>query len=185
MVHRLVLLIALSFLIVVAAIAQFDLGAVVGTVKDPSNLPMAGAAVEIRSLSTNVSRQTTTSTLGEFDFVALQPGQYSLIVRQAGFKEQSRKLELTVGQRAELNVAMEVGVASQSVTVGESIVAVETASSDLSNLRTRQQVVDLPLNGRNFTQLVQLAPGVNNHGNSTNVSNGGYTCRPGNQWCGC
>jgi hypothetical protein len=85
-----------------------------------------------------------------------------------------QNLELAVGQRAELNVSMEIGAASQSVTVGESVAAVETASSDVSNLRTRQQVVDLPLNGRDFTQLVQFAPGVNSHGNSTNVSNGGY-----------
>src|SRR5258708_10740914 len=70
---------------------------------------------------------------------------------------------------------MKVGGASKSVRVDENVLMVETASSDVSNLRTRQQVVDLPLNSRNFTQLVQLAPGVNNHGNSTNVSNGGYT----------
>ena len=56
---------------------------------------------------------------------------------------------------------------------------VETASSDVSNVRTTKQVVDLPLNSRNFTQLVQLAPGVNNHGNSTNVTNGGYTAGRG------
>src|SRR5437588_618812 len=70
---------------------------------------------------------------------------------------------------------MEVGAARQSVTVAANAEAVETASSDVSNLRTRQQVVDLPLNNRNFTQLVQLAPGVDNHGGATNVTNGGYT----------
>ena len=79
----------------------------------------------------------------------------------------------------ELNVAMEVGASSQSVTVAANAVTVETASSDMSNVRTRQQVVDLPLNNRNFTQLVQLAPGVDNHGGSTNVTNGGYTAGRG------
>ncbi|HXJ42314.1 MAG TPA: carboxypeptidase-like regulatory domain-containing protein, partial [Bryobacteraceae bacterium] len=173
--RRSLYLLSISLLFTAVVFAQFELGALVGTVKDPSDLPMANATVEIRSLATNVSRQTTTSGTGEFDFVALQPGRYSLRVRQDGFKEKVQSFDLTVGQRAELNVSMEVGAANQSVTVGESIVAIETASSDVSNLRTRQQVVDLPLNNRNFTQLVQLAPGVNNHGTSTNVSNSGYT----------
>jgi hypothetical protein len=179
MFYRLLCLITASFLITAAALAQFELGAVVGTIRDQSGLPMPNATVEIRSLATNAARQTSTSAAGEFDFLALQPGQYVLRVQQGGFKEKVQNFELAVGQRAEVNVAMEVGAANQSVTVGESVVAVETASSDVSNVRTRQQVVDLPLNGRNFTQLVQLAPGVNNHGNSTNVANGGYTAGRG------
>ncbi|MCU1261860.1 MAG: Oar protein, partial [Bryobacterales bacterium] len=179
MFYRLLCLITAFFLITAAALAQFELGAVVGTVQDQSGLPMPNATVEIRSLATNAARQTSTSAAGEFDFLALQPGRYLLRVQQAGFKEKVQSFELAVGQRAEVNVAMDVGAANQSVTVGESVVAVDTASSDVSNVRTRQQVVDLPLNGRNFTQLVQLAPGVNNHGNSTNVSNGGYTAGRG------
>ena len=136
---------------------------------------MANASVEIRSLATNITRQTTTSATGDFDFVALQPGQYALTAKQQGFKETTQNFQLAVGQRVEVNLAMEVGAASQSVTVAANAVTVDTASSEVSNVRTRQQVVDLPLNSRNFTQLVQLAPGVNSHGSSTNVSNGGYT----------
>src|SRR4051794_27083338 len=158
---------------------QFELGSVVGTVRDPSGLPVAKAEVEIRSLSTNATRQTTSSAAGEFDFVALQPGNYEVSVKQQGFKETTQKFELVVGQRLELQIGLEVGSSTQSVTVTANTVAVEAASSDLNNLRTHQQVVDLPLNSRNFTQLVQLAPGVNNRGNSTNSTNGGYTAGRG------
>jgi Carboxypeptidase regulatory-like domain len=175
MVNRSIFLVAIALALSAAAVAQFDLGAVVGTVRDPSALPIANAAVEIRSLATNVTRKTMTSATGEFDFVALQPGQYAFSAKQEGFKETTENFQVTVGQRVELNVSLEVGATNQSITVGANAVAVDTASSDVSNLRTRQQVVDLPLNSRNFTQLVQLAPGVNNHGNSTNVTNGGYT----------
>ena len=175
MLNRVIFQIAIALVVSTAGLAQFELGSVVGTVKDPSGLPMANAAVEIRSLTTNITRQSMTSGTGDFDFVALQPGPYALTAKQAGFKEITQTFELAVGQRVELNVSMEVGAATQSVTVSANAVAVDTASSDMSNVRTRQQVVDLPLNSRNFTQLVQLAPGVNNHGNSTNVSNGGYT----------
>src|SRR5215831_4797282 len=170
---------AVGLIVVTVALAQFEAGSVVGSVKDPSGLAVANAVIEIRSVATNVARKTVTSATGDFDFVALQPGAYEIIAKQPGFKEAVRKFELSVGQRLELNLGMEVGGASQSVTVAENAVTVETASSEVSNVRTRQQVVDLPLNNRNFTQLVQLDPGVNNHGGSTNVTNGGYTAGRG------
>ena len=175
MLNRTISLVSVALVVAATALAQFELGTVVGTVRDPSALPIANAAVEIRSLATNVTRKTVTSPTGEFDFVALQPGPYALSAKQEGFKGTTETFQVAVGQRVELNVAMEVGAATQSITVSANAVTVDTASSDVSNVRTRQQVVDLPLNSRNFTQLVQLAPGVNNHGNSTNVSNGGYT----------
>src|SRR3954447_2787021 len=128
------------------ALAQFELGSVVGTVKDPTGLAVANAAIEIRSVSTNAVRQTTSSASGDFDFVALQPGNYELSVKQQGFKETTQKFELVVGQRLELQIALEVGSSTQSVTVSANAVNVETASSDLNNLRTHQQVIDLPLN---------------------------------------
>src|ERR1022692_466007 len=179
MLNRTISLIAVGLFISAAGLAQFDLGSAVGTVRDHSGLPMPNANVELKSLATNMIRQTGTSTTGDFDFVALPPGQYALTVKQTGFKETTQTFEVTVGQRVELNISMEVGAATQSVTVAANAVAVESASSDMSNLRTTQQVVDLPLNSRNFTQLVQLAPGVNAHGSSTNVSNGGYTAGRG------
>jgi hypothetical protein len=177
--NRVVSSIAIVLLLSVAGFAQFEAGSVVGTVKDPTGLPMPDVVVEIRSLATNIARKTVTSAAGDFDFVALQPGQYALSAKQVGFKETTRNFEIAVGQRVQLDVAMEVGTASESITVGANTVTVDTVSSDVSNVRTRQQVVDLPLNNRNFTQLVQLAPGVTNKGNSTNVTNGGYTAGRG------
>ena len=161
------------------AFAQFELGSLVGVVSDPSGSVIPNASVQIKSLATDVVRQTVTSAAGEFDFVALQPGQYSLTAKQQGFQEQTKTFEIVVGQRLALNLSLSVGAATQNVTVSANVETIETASSDVSNLRTRQQVINLPLNSRNFTQLVQLAPGVNNHGNSTNATNGGYTAGRG------
>ena len=155
--------------------AQFDLGSVVGTVKDPGSLPITGASVELRSLTTNVTRQATTSDGGRFDFLSLQPDRYSITVRQPGFREKTQSFELAVGQRTELDIAMDVGSVNEQITVAADAAQVETASSELSNVRTTKQVVDLPLNSRNFTQLVYLAPGVNNRGASSNSSVQGYT----------
>ena len=171
--------VALIALLSAPAFAQFELGSASGTVRDESELPMVNATIEVRSLSTNAVRQTLTSGVGEFVFLALPPGQYTLTAKQQGFKEKTENFQLAVGQRLSLNISMEVGSSTQSVTVSAEAVALETASSDLNNVRTNQQVIDLPLNSRNFTQLVQLAPGVKNHGNSTNSSNGGYTAGRG------
>jgi hypothetical protein len=179
MLNRSISRVAVGLFVSIAGLAQFELGSVVGTLKDPSGLPMPNASVKIRSLATNITRETVTSATGDFDFVAVQPGQYALTAKQQGFKETTQNFELAVGQRAELNVSMEIGAASQSVTVGANAVTLDTVSSDVSNVRTRQQVVDLPLNSRNFTQLVLLAPGVNSVGSSTNATNGGYTAGRG------
>src|SRR5215831_3998288 len=163
----------------VAGFAQFEQASVVGVVKDPSGLPMPQVAIEIRSVATTIARGTVTSATGDYDFVALQPGQYILTAKQPGFKVTTQNFEVAVGQRVRLDVSLEVGTANESVTVGANAIAVESVSSDMNNVRTRQQVVDLPLNNRNFTQLVQLAPGVNSIGNSTNSTNGGYTAGRG------
>src|SRR5262245_13753191 len=143
MFHRALSALGVGIFVAAAGLAQFEAGSVVGTVKDPSGLPMANAAVETRSIATNVTRKTVTSSTGDFDFGALQPGRYALTAKQPGFKETTREFELAVGQRAEMNITMEVGASSQSVTVAANAVMVETASSDVSNVRTRQQVVDL------------------------------------------
>ena len=163
----------------VAGFAQFESASVVGTVKDPTGLPVPKVAIELRSIATNTIRTTTTSVTGDYDFVAVQPGPYAVTAKQTGFKGITRTFEIAVGQRLQLDIPLEIGTAAESVTVDANVIAVEAVSSDLNNVRTRQQVVDLPLNNRNFTQLVQLAPGVTNKGSSTNVTNGGYTAGRG------
>lgn len=171
--------IALALCVSVAGFAQFESASVVGTVKDPTGLPVVQVTIELRSISTNTIRTTTTSATGDYDFVAVQPGQYAVTAKQTGFKGVTRTFEVAVGQRLQLDIPLEMGTATESVTVDANVIAVEAVSSDLNNVRTRQQVIDLPLNNRNFTQLVQLAPGVTNKGSSTNVTNGGYTAGRG------
>src|SRR5712671_3176264 len=85
-VNRLVSAIVLALCVSVAGFAQFESASVVGTVKDPTGLSMPQVTVEIRSIATNITRTTTTSATGDYDFVALQPGQYALTATQAGFK---------------------------------------------------------------------------------------------------
>jgi Carboxypeptidase regulatory-like domain len=173
-----VILLFLSFASV-SLFGQFEAGSVLGTVTDATSAVLPNVTIEIKSLSTNAMRTTTSNAAGEWNFPALPPGRYSVTAKQSGLRDEIRTFELSVGQKLQVDIAMSVGTASETVTVNASGEMLETTSSDLSNIRTNQQVVDLPLNSRNFTQLVQLTPGVNNKGNGTNSTNGGYTAGRG------
>src|SRR6267142_6215609 len=133
---------------------QFELGSIVGLVTDPQRAPVAGATVEIRSLSTNVKREVTTSTSGEYNSLPLQPGRYAIAVRQQGFREQTLEATLGVGQRLQADFALQLGAVTEKVDVTASTSLIETASSEISKVRLAKEIVDLPLNTRNFTQLV-------------------------------
>ena len=169
-------------LIVLAAVltctvspAQFQFGSVVGLIKDASQAPVPGATIEIRSQSTNVARQAISSTAGEYNFVSLPPDKYTITVKHPGFRDTSRALELSVGQRLEADITLEVGDVTTKLIVEAETPLLEVASSELGNVRSEKQVEDLPLNTRNFTQLVALAPGVNNRGGASNSILQGYT----------
>src|SRR5215813_11794003 len=140
--------------------AQVEQGSLVGVITDPQRAPVASAAVEFQSLTTNVKRSTVTNASGEYNSLPLQPGRYSVTVRQAGFRERTAEVTLDVGQRLQLDFALELGAVTEQVSVAANAVAVETASSEIGQVRPSAEIRDLPLNTRNFTQLVQLAPGV-------------------------
>jgi hypothetical protein len=167
---RNLILLAVFFLVAATAWAQFEMGSIVGLVLDQSNAPVAGASVEIRSADTNMVRQITSSVSGEYNSMPLQPGRYTVTVKQQGFRDQAREVTLSVGGRMEVNFALELGSVNEQITVSATAATVETGSSELSNVRAEREIIDLPVNTRNFTQLVQLAPGVNNHGGNANNS---------------
>jgi hypothetical protein len=160
-------------------LAQFEAGSVLGSVQDATGAVIPNVKVALKSLATNATRQTLSNGSGQWTFVAVPPGRYSVTVSQSGLRDEVRTFELAVGQQLEINVQLSVGTASEEVTVNAAGELLETSSSDISNVRNEQQVKDLPLNSRNFTQLVQLTPGVNNHGNGTNSTNGGITAGRG------
>src|SRR5713101_3249109 len=139
---------------------QFELGSIVGLVTDPQRAPVAGATVEIRSLTTNVKREVTTSASGEYNSLPLQPGRYSVTVHQQGFREKSTELTLGVSQRLQVDFSLDLGSVTEQVNVSATAPTIETETSEIGQVRAAKEITDLPLNTRNFTQLVQLAPGV-------------------------
>ena len=152
-----------SFLLLLsssAAFAQFELGSIDGLVTDPQKAPIAGAKVEIHSLSTNVNREVITTGSGDYNSLPLQPGPYTVTVRQNGFRERTVQVTVGVSQRVQADLTLELGSVTDQVSVSSTPPALDTASSEIGQVRDAKEIVDLPLNTRNFTQLVQLAPGV-------------------------
>jgi hypothetical protein len=133
-------------------------------VKDPSGATVANAQVTVVSNDRGITRNTTSNADGEWAVPALSPGKYDLSVVAPGFKKfEAKNVVLEVGQKARVEVAMQVGAASTEVTVEGSVIAqVETQSSDLAGTVNGKEISQLQLNGRNFTQLVTLVPGVSN-----------------------
>src|SRR5437660_4093658 len=154
----------LSILLIQAAVFAQDTASITGTVKDPSGASIAKAQVTVSSPDRGINRTTTTNSDGEYSVPALPPGSYNVTINAPGFRKyEATGVILRVAQKARNDVAMQVGTASTEVTVeGTNIAQVETQSSDLTGTVTGKQITQLQLNGRNFTQLVTLTPGVSN-----------------------
>jgi len=145
----------------VPLIAQKITGTILGTVTDPSGAAVSGATVTVRNTGTGAVRTTTTSSAGSYTFPEEDPGTYDVTVKAANFKEFiSRGVTLDVSSDAVVNAALAVGSATEQVTVEASNVQVETATGAVGNVVEGNEVRELPLNGRNFVELTQLAPGV-------------------------
>jgi hypothetical protein len=144
-----------------AIFAQGTTGDVLGTVTDASGV-VPGAAVKIENLATHEIRDAKSNTQGEFVFNLLPSGHYKLAIEMVGFKAYVvGDLALAAGDRARVDATLTVGQVTEQVQVNEVSTALETDTSAVGEAITGRTVQDLPLNGRNFVQLAQLAPGVN------------------------
>jgi len=154
-------LLALSWAISARALAQ-DTASITGTVMDPSGASIPDAQITIENREHGIHRMTSTNSAGEFLVSGLRPGPYSLSIAMLGFKKyQAGGIVLRVAQNARANVTLQVGAASEEIIVsGENVAQVETQSPELAGTITGKQITQLELNGRNFTQLVTLVPGV-------------------------
>src|SRR6266404_1955030 len=144
-----------------AALAQDVKGSVRGTVTDEQGAAVTGAEVTISDSSTGFSRSTTTGSDGVYNFPDLPLGTFNIRVTHSGFKT-SEQVGITVHASDSLvfNIALKLGSVSEQVTVEASAIQVETTNGELAGLINGEQVAELPLNGRNYMQLVLSVPGV-------------------------
>ena len=153
--------ISLGLLFSCFLVAQINTATIGGTVTDATGGAMAGATVVVESPDTGIRRQVSTNSAGVFSVPQLQPGTYSVTISRDGFEtEKNAAINLVIDQVANLAVAMKVGSTQQTIEVSGSAPLIETSTAGLGTVIGQKETVDLPLNGRQFAQLLQLAPGT-------------------------
>ena len=141
--------------------AQVAGGTISGTVTDNGSRLINNVHIVIENVETSVKREVSTNEEGFYSAPNLLPGTYFITYSAPGFKTESRKgIDLTVGASVSLDVVLSVGSVTERITVESEIPAVQLASSDLSAVVNATTVRELPLNGRSWTDLAQLQPGV-------------------------
>ena len=143
-----------------AVFAQVDRATVSGLVKDSGGAVVAGASVTVTNLATNVASQQTTTETGSYLVVNLIPGQYRIDVELSGFKKRSQTVTLEVGQRARVDMPLEVGNFAETVDVAGASPILKTSEAALGSVIAEIQVANLPLAIRNWDDLLALVPGV-------------------------
>ena len=150
-------------------------GALAGTVNDPSGGVLAGSHIMVTDEASGEARQATTGENGYYSIPSLTPGSYRVEISNSGFKTKIfPRVQIVVTETTVLNVRMELGEVSQTVRVDEQLEQLQTESSALGRVTSGEQVRDLPLAVRNYTQIIGLNPGV-----ATEVTDAGDLGRGG------
>jgi hypothetical protein len=165
---------SVAFLLPRIASTQQAAANINGIVTDSTGAVMQGATVSLTNVGTNISRDTVTNTTGNYGFVDVLPGAYTLKVSKTGFSTVSQpQFTMYVNQTATYNFTMSVGSTQQTVTVEATAVQIQASTAELGTVINTQAVNDLPLNGRNFTQLLTLTPGASPVSVGQNAGGGG------------
>jgi hypothetical protein len=143
-------------------------GSLSGAVTDPQGAVIAGAAVTLKNTQTGVERTAATNDRGVVTFTQLQPGSYSLAVESSGFKKTVvPNVAVAVSIESQVSIMLEVGLASETVTVTSGQEVINSSSPSLTNVINTRQVVDLPLPTRNPLDLAALQAGIAVQGTNT------------------
>ncbi len=142
-------------------LAQSTTGGVNGTITDTTGAVVPGTSVTLSNMGTGIEVTTQANASGFFVFVNVQPGNYTLVVEQTGFKTAALPtFNIGVNQTVTQNVALQVGDVAETIEVVAQAEQLQQSTSELGTVIGVKAVQDLPLNGRNFTQLLTLTPGA-------------------------
>ncbi len=146
-------------------LAQNETAVLAGRVTDPSGLGVPNARIRLTRQSTGATRETPSSSQGEYRIDLLDPGDYSILVTVPGFKKfEDSKIHLQVAQVSEFDIPLTVGATSDTVKVESEVSPLETGTVAQGTVISQEKVQALPLNGRQFLQLALLSPAVNSGG---------------------
>lgn len=155
------LALVLGLLLAGLAGAQIGGGSIVGMVRDPSAAPVPGVRVVAHNQDTNEERSVTTNSEGYYEFPLLAAGPYRIRAEAQGFNVvQGEVFTLSTGTRPRIDLALTVGAVSEKIDVSATAPQINTTTTDLGVVMSRTRADELPLNGRNFQELVSLQAGV-------------------------
>jgi hypothetical protein len=141
--------------------AQTSKAQITGAIRDSTEAAVAGANVRLRAALTGIERETVANELGVYTVPILEPGEYVLSVSSPGFQTVTRSgIRLDVNQTARVDFVLQPGVVTETIEVSAGAPLVESSSAQLGTVVTEEKIADLPLNARNFTQLLTITPGV-------------------------
>ena len=144
------------------AAAQTSMGTVQGTVRDSTGGVLPGASVVLVNSETNVKSERVTNSAGTYVFVNVRPGTYTLSVEMQGFnKAEVSAFSVGVNETVAQQIGLQIGNMTESVEVSAPTVLLQTSTAGLGNVIEEKVIKDVPMQGRNFTQLLMLTPGVN------------------------
>lgn len=136
-------------------------GEISGEVRDATGAVIAGAQITLTNVATNAVRQAVSNEAGIYSFPAIPPGVYTLRAEKTGFKTFTRSnIEIQVQQSARIDIELAVGQVTESIEVSASAALLSTENATVGTVIENKRIVELPLNGRNYLQLVSLAPNV-------------------------
>ena len=159
----------------VCAHGQTPTGEVSGTVFDESGALLPNAAIAVVNMATGLTRQLKSDSVGVFSTAALPPGRYEVRAKGEGFRALVRQATVEAGTTTTVDLHMQVGQLQDTVTVESATAQIAYESHAIEGVITRQQIQDLPLNGRSFVQLAALEPGVSVSPGTTSQYNALFT----------
>ncbi|HVP48605.1 MAG TPA: TonB-dependent receptor [Bryobacteraceae bacterium] len=149
------------FLLLLVPFLCAEEAGLVGTVTDPSGAVVAGATIAAQNVATSVQRRVTTDAAGRYTISPLAIGRYTLTAEAPGFRTVTvSDIYLTIGQKGVVDVTMQIGEINEKVTVVDTSPLLQAEQSATGQSVENKKIVDLPLNGRDFVQLVALTPGA-------------------------
>jgi hypothetical protein len=151
----------LALLLPFRALAQYENGSVLGTIRDPSGAGISGATVKITNDATGISTETKTNGDGDYDVPSLRVGVYTIAASATGFSDAiARSIAVSVGGRQHIDLSLKVGATEASVEVSDVALQLETESSQRDQTITQYQSESLPLVTRNYSDFLGLVTGV-------------------------
>ena len=158
---RLLLATFALFLFSISTQSQSTTGRILGTLTDQSGAAVAGASVVVTDVQRGTSRTMTTDESGGYAGPDLQPGTYRIHVEVKGFKSVERpNVQIEVATDLRVDFTLQPGQVSETVTITEEVPLINPTSATLGGTLSNKEINDLPLNGRNYENLLQLRPGV-------------------------